>query len=92
MKRKKVYLALIVGIFISSCKPGVSNPSTNLIGKDPDFIVQVDSIKYKIKRIDLGNAGGSFYIMVPANSEVKLYQDLPQSIGYGKSQTIIKIR
>ena len=76
-------------IFLLSCDgPGVKNPTG-----DKEFIVQVDSVRYKIKSINFGDGIGNIYIMVPEKSVVTL----PESIllpadGEGNRKTLIKVK
>ncbi len=83
----KKLLTLLFLITLLSCEDaGVKNPTG-----DQDFIIIVDSVRFKIKDVNFGKGNGSIYIMVPESSNV----ELPKSINFQSGEdrkTIIKVK
>ena len=85
---KKLVIGLFLLSLLSCDGPGVKNPTDG-----GEFIVQVDSVRYKIKSVSFGDGIGNIYIMVPEKSTVTL----PQSIllpgdADGNRKTLIKVK
>ena len=84
---KKLFALLTIVLFTSCEEAGVKNP----VG-DKEFLIQVDSVKYKIKNVNFGEGLGSIYIMVPESSKVSLPRPIGFSDGDGGLKTIIKVK
>jgi hypothetical protein len=78
---------LIFSLFLFSCDP----PSITDPDEKKEFIIQVDSTRYKIKNINLGRGIGNIYVMIPESSKIFI-PSIGIKIDTESIKTIIKIK